>query len=296
MPMNDAAALCIFGEVLFDHFPTGETVLGGAPFNVAWHLQALGDRPQLITRIGDDEAGNTILTAMTDWGMNTGGVQCDREHPTGRVVVTIINNEPSYQIVPDCAYDFIAADKIPPPGSGGIVYHGTLALRNQASRQALSRLLQQDAPAIFLDVNLRAPWWQLDEVHSWLARARWVKLNQEELRVLDFKAADIEQAVAAFQDRFSLEQVILTRGKAGALVRTAAGDVHQVVPEPAALFVDAVGAGDAFSAVYLHGLRADWSIPACLAAAQRFAGKVVGLRGATTTDRDFYRTFIASPP
>ncbi|MGD9171680.1 MAG: carbohydrate kinase, partial [Candidatus Thiodiazotropha sp.] len=35
-------AIAIFGEVLFDCFPTGEQVLGGAPFNVAWHLQAFG--------------------------------------------------------------------------------------------------------------------------------------------------------------------------------------------------------------------------------------------------------------
>jgi len=32
----------IFGEVLFDQFPDGQQVLGGAPFNVAWHLQAFG--------------------------------------------------------------------------------------------------------------------------------------------------------------------------------------------------------------------------------------------------------------
>jgi len=38
--MNNNPLLHIFGEVLFDHFPDGSRVLGGAPFNVAWHLQA----------------------------------------------------------------------------------------------------------------------------------------------------------------------------------------------------------------------------------------------------------------
>ncbi len=32
--------VCVFGEVLFDHFPDGRRVLGGAPFNVAWNLAA----------------------------------------------------------------------------------------------------------------------------------------------------------------------------------------------------------------------------------------------------------------
>jgi len=292
--MNSHPTLYVFGEVLFDFFPSGEKVLGGAPFNVAWHLQALGDRPQLITRVGNDEPGREILQALAEWGMSAAGVQLDPEHPTGRVVVEIVDDEPAYQIVPACAYDFIAAEQIQPPEDGGILYHGTLGLRSPTSREALCGLLQQDALAVFLDVNLRTPWWQLAEVESRLQRARWVKLNEEELRLLGFIAADLVSAVAAFQERFALEQVILTRGEAGAMVRTSGGDVHQAVPEPALKFVDTVGAGDAFSAVYLHGLRTDWPIPKCLEAAQRFASQVVGLRGATTTERVFYQSFLAS--
>ena len=294
MNNNSSSALYIFGEVLFDHFPGGEKVLGGAPFNVAWHLQALGDRPQFISRVGEDEPGRQILQAMATWGMNTKRVQRDPVHPSGQVLVEIVAAEPSYRIVPDCAYDFIDGGAVFPADSGGILYHGTLGLRNPTSRSALSRLLQHEQLDIFLDVNLRPPWWQREEVEGWLERARWVKLNQQELRQLGFEATDPGPAIAAFQTRFSLEQVILTRGEAGALVRTSAGEFHQVVPEPAAHFVDAVGAGDAFSAVYLHGLRAGWTIPATLVAAQRFASKVVGLRGATTTELGFYQDFIAS--
>jgi fructokinase len=269
-------------------------VPGGAPFNVAWHLQALGDHPQLISRVGDDEPGREILRVMADWGMSTKGVQHDPVHPTGQVVVEIVEGEPHYQIVPDCAYDFVAADKLQPASYGDILYHGTLGLRNRVSRNALSRLLEQGELAIFLDVNLRAPWWQIEEVYSDLLRARWVKLNQEELRLLGFTAVDLEQALAALQGRFNLEQVILTRGEHGAIVRASGGGMHLSVPERAPEFIDTVGAGDAFSAVYIHGLRSGWSIPANLAAAQRFAGKVVGLRGATTTQPAFYQSFIAS--
>lgn len=50
----------IFGEVLFDHFPDGSRVLGGAPFNVAWHTQAFGLAPCFISRIGNDPAGYEI--------------------------------------------------------------------------------------------------------------------------------------------------------------------------------------------------------------------------------------------
>ena len=59
----------IFGEVLFDHFPDGARVLGGAPFNVAWHLQAFGLAPLFISRVGDDPAGREVRQAMADWGI-----------------------------------------------------------------------------------------------------------------------------------------------------------------------------------------------------------------------------------
>lgn len=291
--MRSSRQLTIFGEVLFDSFPTGEQVLGGAPFNVAWHLQALGDSPRFISRVGDDELGKSILTAMLDWGMATTGIQIDPEHPTGRVEVRIENHEPSYQILADCAYDFIAAETLSSVPTDGMVYHGTLGLRNPVSRNAFAKLAEHQ-PALFLDVNLRPPWWQKAEVFHWLEQARWVKLNQDELGLLGFDAGDIRQEMARLQSQFQLDQLILTRGEAGALVRTAKGEYHQVTPQKASPIVDTVGAGDAFTAVYIHGLRAGWSVIETVAAAQRFAGKIISLRGATTTDVDFYRNFINS--
>lgn len=92
--MNKQSDIYIFGEVLFDCFPTGEQILGGAPFNVAWHLQALGDSPQLISRVGKDQLGDEILQEMSSWGLSTSEVQIDREHPTGLVEVSISYNEP----------------------------------------------------------------------------------------------------------------------------------------------------------------------------------------------------------
>lgn len=59
--------ITVFGEVLFDHFSDGKTVLGGAPFNVAWHLQAFWQKPQFISRVGADLTGNQKRAAMQAW-------------------------------------------------------------------------------------------------------------------------------------------------------------------------------------------------------------------------------------
>jgi fructokinase len=293
--LKSPAELYIFGEVLFDCFPTGEQILGGAPFNVAWHLQALGDQPRFISRVGNDEHGDKILQEMRNWGMGTTAVQIDAGHPTGRVEVAISNGEPSYDIVVDSAFDFISADQLCEPHAEGILYHGTLCLRNRTSRNAFHEIAQRTDLKIFLDVNLRSPWWQQDEVFGWLKNAAWVKMNQDELALLGAAATDIRQQMAELQSICGLEQLIVTRGEKSTLIRTRAGEFHSLLPEKVDHhLVDTVGAGDAFSAVYIHGLRAGWPITLTLRRAQQFAGQVIGLRGATTTDPTFYQDFIAS--
>lgn len=284
----------IFGEVLIDCFPTGEEILGGAPFNVAWHLQALGNHPVFISKIGDDVLGDRILQSMRGLGLETEAVQIDSNYPTGRVEVTLDNNEPSYTIVANSAYDFISAEQVPLPRANGILYHGTLCLRHETSRAAYRRISGNQKLKIFLDVNLRAPWWQEDEVVDFLSNAHWVKMNEDELQTLSGAKADIQSLMAEMQTAYELEQLIVTRGERGTIVRTNTGEFYSLVPERVSQLVDTVGAGDAFSAVYIHGLLAGLPVDVNLHHAQQFASQVIGLRGAITEDLSFYQDFVAS--
>lgn len=289
---RDDSPVWVFGEVLFDCFPTGERVLGGAPFNVAWHLQALGDRPRFISRVGDDELGKKIFKAMGHWGMDVTSVQVDPKHPTGQVEIDMIDGEPHYTITPGVAYDFIDAAAVNDLPESGILYHGSLCLRNEDSRQAFFKLARQPDLGIFLDVNLRSPWWSQEEVYALLEQARWAKLNEDELRELAFADTDIKNEMRAFAARFQLEQLIVTLGGEGAMVLTDDGQFYHVVPEAVTDVVDTVGAGDAFTAVYIHGLSRSWPVTETLRLAQRFASAVIGQRGAISTEADFYRSFV----
>lgn len=284
--------IAIFGEVLFDCFPTGEKVLGGAPFNIAWHLQALGDAPTLISKVGTDDLGKQIIKSALEWGLQADNIQLDPTHPTGQVSITVEDDEPHYLITPDCAYDFIDKHLIQLPSPPEMLYHGTLALRNNTSRQTFEALAKTSGAPLFLDVNLREPWWCQAEVKQWLARATWVKLNIDELKTLGFSGKTIETDMHRFQAEFNLEQVIVTRGAQGTIVLTRENQFHQKTPDTLENFVDTVGAGDAFTAVYIHGLMSNWSIEKTLAAAQQFASQVIGIRGATSTDPAFYQRFI----
>jgi fructokinase len=85
--------------------------------------------------------------------------------------------------------------------------------------------------------------------------------------------------------------MVLTRGTQGAEVYS--GDLRFEAPAPAvAELVDAVGAGDAFSAVTLYGIDQGWPWELILRRAAKFAARVCGWRGALGHDRTIYEETV----
>jgi fructokinase len=287
--------LCIFGEVLFDHFPDGKRVLGGAPFNVAWHLQAFGRSPHFISRVGTDAEGDEIRAAMRQWGMDDSGLQTDSERPTGKVMVRFENDEPSYDIVENCAYDAIDSGAIEQSMAalqGGFLYHGSLALRSEPSRNALRELLAAGPSTVFIDVNLRSPWWQFERVREMLRSASWVKLNRDELDLLGRDSSGGVLEPSAFMHEYKLRGLLVTLGASGAALHSRDGGPVEVSPQGEIELIDTVGAGDAFASVMILGLVKQWPAQLTLRRAQDFASKIVGQQGATVSDPAFYQPFI----
>ena len=281
----------IFGEVLFDVFPDGDTVLGGAPFNVAWHLQAFGAQPLMVSCVGQDERGAQILAAMQQWGMDTSAVQQSTDYPTGIVDVSLLAGEPHYTIPLPSAWDYIAAPDLPNPlPPAAVLYHGSLALRHAVSYQAWQTLSRTVCPNV-LDVNLREPWWENMPLEPLLRQADWLKLNAQELHLLVPHLSDTTAQVQYLTEHYDLTGIILTQGKDGALALMQGQEPVSMHPDAVADVVDTVGAGDAFCSVVLLGLLHHWSLPVLLHRAQTFASAVVGLRGATCADPAFYQPF-----
>ena len=282
----------IFGEVLFDRFPDGTVVLGGAPFNVAWHLQAFGMAPLFISRVGNDALGRKIRNSMHAWEMNTAGLQLDSTHPTGSVDIRIEDGEPDYEIVDNQAYDFIDPTAIPPLPDYALLYHGSLAVRNAGSARALQQLQQGRGLRRLVDINLRSPWWHQESVMSLLQGTDWIKLNEAELALLVPQADTLQTQMQLLQKYSEAKLLIITRGAAGAVVLTSGGEEFKVEPQGHSAVVDTVGAGDAFTSVVILALLRAWDVPLMLDRAQAFASAVTGIRGATHSDPGFYQTFI----
>jgi fructokinase len=280
----------IFGEALFDQFPDGSRIIGGAPFNVAWHLQAFGHSPLFISRVGNDRPGEEIRTAMQEWGMDISGLQSDPVHATGSVEVSFLEGSPRYEIVQQRAYDFIDEAELPVIMGKTLLYHGSLALRHDISARALAEVCRRTNAPLFVDINLRSPWWNMKSVQQMLGKARWIKLNEEELRLIMPGTIDDKQLLSILLTD-QTEFVALTRGEKGASIISDSG-TYDVNPQSSLTIVDTVGAGDAFCSVLLTGIIWKWPLSLTIERAQQFASAVVGIRGAISNDRYFYENLI----
>ena len=275
--------LCI-GEVLWDVYPDARH-LGGAPFNVACHLRALGREAAFASRVGRDELGEEILRAVKEHDIATKLIECDPALPTGTVIVSFpAPDEPAYDIKHPAAWDAIepTAELLAAVDEADAVVFGTLAQRSERSRQTIHEVIGRCPGTIVCDVNLRPPYDDPGICQSSLERSDIAKVNDEELRTLAEwfgLPEDERKAAGALARRFSLRTVCATRGGEGAALWQDGRWLER--PGCPVKVVDAVGAGDAFLASSLNDLLVENDPDAALARANAVGAYVASQASAT---------------
>jgi len=251
-----------FGEVLWDLLPNA-TVLGGAPLNFAYRVNALGDKSRIVSRLGRDRLGEEAMAAILALGLDTSLIQWDDARPTGTVNVCFDEaRNPDFTINPDTAYDFIESNDalLAAAAEADCLCFGTLSQRNPQSRETLGRVLDAAKNAVkLLDINLRRNCYWRDTIAASLAAADVLKLNDDEARHLaemfDLPSGTIERMAELFVRRDHLDCCVVTLGAQGAIAVSAAGEIVRVPGHPVEL-VDAIGCGDAFTAGFIHAYLA----------------------------------------
>lgn len=280
------------GEVLWDLFD-GERRIGGAAFNLAAHAARCGLEAHLLSRVGNDALGQEALQEVRRLGVAAEDVQLDTLHPTGTVTVALsAAGQPTYTIHAPVAWDFITADEETLQRLAGYQFDalcfGTLAQRSDVSRASLQRVLEAcRAEIVFFDVNLRQQYYTQDIIEQGLAYANVLKLSDEELPILASLLCGQPMEAQAFaqelQRRYPhLRTILITQGGRGCLVADD-GDFF-TVPGKAVAVLDAVGAGDAFSAAFLAARLHGKPTIEAVQAGNALGAYVVARRGAVPTD------------
>lgn len=250
-PLHSVAC---YGEILWDILPTA-ALPGGAPMNVAYHLQKLGNTPVLITKVGRDDYGQKLMDLLTRNGLPTACVQVDEHQPTGLVYAKPDeHNEVTYDIVYPSAWDFIEWQQEYTSWLQQSEYfiYGSLTSRSEVSRDTLYQLLES-AQTKVLDINLRPPHFSQAGIEYLLQKADVLKMNSAELELVSGWYGDVptaEDRIQLLQDRFRIETIIVTMGGQGALVKDS-GSIHRH-PGYKVIVADTIGSGDAFLAGFIH--------------------------------------------
>lgn len=247
-----------FGEVLWDILP-GKTLPGGAPMNVAYHLQKLSVPTAMISSIGDDEPGQRLLEILEQHKLTTEYIQIDSAHETGKVHAQPSSNAPlemKYDIVQPVAWDYISftpalRELAQQPGDSFLVF-GSLASRNMESRQTLLSLLKGNRTFV-LDINLRPPHYEKELLAELLHQCHILKLNEAELSIIGAWHQwpdNMEAQVKALGLQYAIPTIIVTLGEKGAALLKK-GKFYQH-PGYKVNVADTIGSGDAFLAGFLY--------------------------------------------
>ncbi|MBO9618487.1 MAG: carbohydrate kinase [Niabella sp.] len=279
--MTQRSAIC-FGEILWDVLPGG-AMPGGAPMNVAYHLNKLGLSAGVISKRGADKEGEGLIRFLNEHGVNTAFIQTDTVYPTGKVLATPgANYEMQYDIVFPVAWDFIdaTAPALEIVAQTDLLLFGSLAVRNEYSRKTLFELLPI-AKTKVLDINLRPPHFDQQTIEALLDEATILKLNENELELVCgwyAFAGTMQEQAAALSERFSIKDIVVTRGAAGAAYFSD-GSYYEH-PGFKVNVIDTVGSGDAFLAGFLSQIQKGNKPDAALGFACKLGSFIATQKGA----------------
>lgn len=289
--MIDNRKIVLMGEALFDCFPEGRRVAGGAPFNVTWNLFGLGEDPLFISAVGMDQMGDELLEIMKKWGLNTNMIMRLSEVKTSVVEVCLTDGNPDYEICKNTAFDHLKLpDYVLEGNRNDILYHGSLATRSACSYETISRFRKQWKGKVFVDINIRQPWFDQTRFEDFIRGIDYLKINDleyEELTGMSYSWVDPLPGIISFVECYDIANLIVTCGSKGSFWYDG-NELHSQSANTEIPIVDTVGAGDAFASVCLKGIQESWEISTILKFANALAERVCGIKGATLPEPSFF--------
>jgi ribokinase len=264
------------GETLIgDGFATDQ---GGKGANQAVAAARMGVQVAMIGRVGDDDNGRRMLSALKREGIDTTAVSTDDSLPTGVAAIVVAHDgENSIIVVPGANHAL------------GLQHVDAAAARLMAARVVVAQL-EVPQPAVFHALRLARSAGAVTLLNAapaavlapeLLQTVQWLVVNEgEAATLLGTPVEEMSQARAAARALRALGpgDVVITLGGRGLVHATAAGVTHHAAT--AVKVVDTTGAGDTFVGVLAAGLAQGLAPDEALRRGQAAAAIAVTRRGA----------------
>ncbi len=273
-----------FGEILWDIIE-GENHLGGAPFNFAAHVVKCGGESAIISAVGDDQLGKLAIEEARMLGVDVSLIATLPDKPTGTVDVFLKDGQPDYTIHEEVAFDAIARPDVKriQNNSFDVFYFGSLAQRDSKTRESLQWILDTvKFKHVFYDINIRKNYFSKEIVEYSLRHCTVFKINDAEAQTISNlfynRFLSIEDFAKKIAQDFKLEVIIITAADKGCYILK--DNVFTHVSAEIIKLVDAVGAGDSFSAAFMTSYFKNNDEKKAALIANKVGGFVAGSRGA----------------
>jgi pseudouridine kinase len=261
---------------------------GGVARNIAENLARLGHRPALVSVIGDDTVGTSLVTGVRAVGVDARGIRTVPGEPTAEYIAILApDGELVLGVAVMAVLDALTEEDVDgawPARDGWVVLdcNARAAVLEHAivrARDALDVrlvIVAVSAPKVTrLPADLRGVdilFCTRDEARAWLAGPRGLPPDPEACD------ADLAAALQAAGAR----RVVLTLGPGGALAADGSATVE--VPSEQVTVVDVTGGGDALVAGVVTALAEGAELETAVRRGVRLAGLTVAVRGAVRPD------------
>jgi fructokinase len=165
------------------------------------------------------------------------------------------------------------------------IYTGTLFHSMERNEVLLQSILEAAPSArVFYDMNLRPKQWDVALVERLCKISSILKLNEHEVDIVAAvqgigRGPSLEHFAQQLWERFGITTICVTLGSRGCFVYDRGSSNH--VPGLTVHPRDTVGAGDAFSAAFLHGYERNLRIADTARLANAVGALVASRSGAT---------------
>ena len=237
--------------------------LGGSPANIACAVARLGGRSGLVSKVGNDSAGQMCLQELEMAGVDTSAVVVEPEARTSRIFISRTEGTPEFHVERAADKDLTPAE-VSDFTPTRLMHASTFSLSVEPLRSAVIYALTQAFHAdvlISLDPNYHP--------HIWPDREEALVVLQQLYPMVALTKPSLDDAKRLFGPGLSCEAylerfldmgaqlVVLTSGPEFVVVGDRDG-YNAYIPVPRVQVADVTGAGDwfwaAFLLAYLDGL------------------------------------------
>lgn len=288
-----AKVLCI-GDVMLDVIAVLQTDInygsdtpskisthgGGAAGNVASWSRICGAPTAIVARVGDDPAGQAIVSEFETLGVELG--DCIIRGTQTGVVVVLVDLTGERSMFPETgANSGLTVKDLPALDGIEVVYLSGYSLLDEVSRSGVLEIIANVRAAnipIFYDPATVGGMKQVDtaEIRSWLPLMSVLFMNEEEAAFLTGQV-ELEKALDVLLE--TAPTVIIKCGAEGAIGKSRGGDLIKISALPTRV-VDTTGAGDSFAGGFIANWLNNANLKECMEAGASAAAHCVSIVGA----------------